>query len=146
MTINAAMPKADYLDACDAIREKTGGTDVIKSGDMGTQIRAIKTGGSSQVLVKAVISAVASLFSVYDYETGTWIAPTTEGIIIVSGLNTIWIRNNKYLVGASATVYLKDGSFHGTDQGPLAINDVWNVRTSVHLDSVGYIELSGTED
>ena len=146
MVIYAVMPRADYLDACDAIREKTGSTDVIKSGDMGTQIRAIKTGGSSQVLVKAEISAVASLFSVYDYEADTWIAPTTEGIIIASGLNTIWIRNNKYLVGASANVYLKDGSFHGTTNGPLAINDVWNVRTSVHLDLVGYIGLSGTED
>ena len=146
MAIYAVMPRADYLDACDAIREKTGSTDVIKSGDMGTRIRAIKTDGPSQVLVKTEISTVASLFSVYDYETGTWIAPTTEGIIIVSGLNTIWIRNNKYLVGASATVYLKDGSFDGIAQGPLAINDVWNVGTRVHLDSVGYIELSGTED
>ena len=146
MVIYAVMPRDDYVDACNAIREKTGSTAVIKSGDMGTQIRAIKTGGSSQVLVKASISAVASLFSVYDYKTGEWVTPTPEGIIIVSGLDTIWIINNKYLVGASANVYLKDGSFQGTTTGPLSINSVWNVRTSVHLDSVGYIELSGTED
>lgn len=142
----AVMPKADYLDACNAIREKTGSTDVIKSGDMGTKIRAIETSGLSQVLVKASISAVSSLFFVYDYGNNTWIAPTTEGIIILSGLNTIWIANNKYLVGASADVYLKDGSFHGTTQGSLGRSDVWRVRTSVHLDSVGYIELSGTAD
>ena len=142
----AVMPKADYLDACNAIREKTGGTDVIKSGEMGARIRAIETGGLSQVLVKASISAVASLFFVYDYENNTWIAPTTEGIIIVSGLNTIWITNNKNLIGASASVYLKDGSFLGTTQGPLGISNVWRVRTSVPLDSVGYIELSGTAD
>lgn len=37
----AVMPEADYLDACNAVREKTGGTAPIKSGDMGAQIRAI---------------------------------------------------------------------------------------------------------
>ena len=38
------MPKADYQDACDAVREMTGGTDSIKSGDMGAQVRSIQTG------------------------------------------------------------------------------------------------------
>lgn len=35
------MPGADYQDACDAIREKTGGADAIKSGDLGAAIRGI---------------------------------------------------------------------------------------------------------
>ena len=35
------MPGADYQDACDAIREGTGGTDLIKSGDMGAAIRGL---------------------------------------------------------------------------------------------------------
>ena len=39
----AVMPKADYQDACDAVREKTGKPGVIKSGDMGAQIRSIDT-------------------------------------------------------------------------------------------------------
>lgn len=37
----AVMPKSDYVDACDAVREKTGGTDAIKSGQLGTLIRGI---------------------------------------------------------------------------------------------------------
>ena len=141
----AVMPKADYLDACNAIREKTGGTDVIKSGEMGARIRAIETGGLSQVLVKVAIPANASLFDVYDDETGTWVTPTSEGVF-VSGLNTIWIRNKKYLSGASASVRSKDGSWLGTTEGPLIINNVWYVRTGVNFDAVAYIELSGSED
>lgn len=35
------MPKADYTAACDAIREKTGKTDLIKSGELATQISGI---------------------------------------------------------------------------------------------------------
>lgn len=35
------MPGADYQDACDAVREKTGGTGTIVSGQLGTQIRSI---------------------------------------------------------------------------------------------------------
>ena len=145
MTIYAVMPRADYEDACNAIREKTGSTDVIKSGDMGNRIRAIKTSGLSQVLVKVWNSTTSSLFDVYDDETGTWVTPTLEGTT-VSAFNTIWIRNKKYLIGASASVCLKDGSLLGTTQGPFGINDVWYIRSSVSFDTVGYIELSGTED
>lgn len=139
------MPKADYLDACNAIREKTGGTDVIKSGEMGARIRAIETGGLSQVLVKAATPAVASLYGVYDYGTGAWAPPTPEGII-VSGLNALLVQNIKNLIRASANIYLKDGSFLGTDQGSLGRYDVWDVRPGVNFDALGYIELSGTAD
>jgi hypothetical protein len=39
----AVMPVADYKDACDAVREKTGGTEDVKSGELGAQIRSIDT-------------------------------------------------------------------------------------------------------
>lgn len=45
LTDMVIMPGADYKDACDAVREKTGGTDAIKSGVLGAKIRAIPTGG-----------------------------------------------------------------------------------------------------
>lgn len=44
LTDYVIMPGADYKDACDAVREKTGGTELIKSGEMGAQIRAIQGG------------------------------------------------------------------------------------------------------
>lgn len=40
----AVMPIADYEDACNAVREKTGGTESIVSGDLGEQIRSIAGG------------------------------------------------------------------------------------------------------
>ena len=41
----AIMPLSDYEDACDAIRAKTGGSALIKSGDMASEIDSIQTGG-----------------------------------------------------------------------------------------------------
>lgn len=38
------MPKADYESACDATRAKTGKTDLIKSGELGTEIGGITVG------------------------------------------------------------------------------------------------------
>jgi hypothetical protein len=46
----AVMPAADYKDACDAVREKTGGTEKIKSGELGNKIRSISGGGGGGVL------------------------------------------------------------------------------------------------
>ena len=41
------MPKADYVAACNAIRTKTGKTELIKSGEMEAEILGITTGGGS---------------------------------------------------------------------------------------------------
>ena len=45
MSKNAIMPLSDYQNACDAIREKTGTTDLIKSGEMAEKIMSISGGG-----------------------------------------------------------------------------------------------------
>lgn len=50
LTDMVIMPGADYQAACDAIREKTGDTESIKSGAMAEAIRGIQSGGSSKVL------------------------------------------------------------------------------------------------
>lgn len=46
LTDYVIMPSADYLDACNAIREKDGSTALIKSGEMGSKIRAISGGAA----------------------------------------------------------------------------------------------------
>lgn len=46
LTNYVLMPGADYQAACDAIRAKTGKSELIKSGELATEIEAI-TGGSS---------------------------------------------------------------------------------------------------
>lgn len=43
LTDMVIMPGADYLDACNAVREKTGSTAAIKSGELGGKIRNIST-------------------------------------------------------------------------------------------------------
>ena len=61
MTDYVIMPKSDYQGACDAIRAKTGKTDLIKSGDMATEIEEIKTGGGGS-------SAEEKDVNFYDYD------------------------------------------------------------------------------
>lgn len=48
MSEHAVMPITDYVSACDTIRSKTGGTEVIKSGEMAAQIEAVYEAGKSQ--------------------------------------------------------------------------------------------------
>lgn len=48
LTDYVIMPSADYKAACDAIREKTGKTDTLKSGELAPNISAISSGGSDQ--------------------------------------------------------------------------------------------------
>ena len=98
----AVMPKADYLDACNAIREKTGSTDVIKSGDMDTQIRAIKTGGDyepSPIIIKGRGSAY-----VYDVVSRQWVEPTPDGITVTVS-DHILLKNKVNLMETGLIIY-----------------------------------------
>lgn len=45
LTDYVIMPGSDYQALCDKIREKTGKTDVIKSGDLVTEIEEVANGG-----------------------------------------------------------------------------------------------------
>jgi hypothetical protein len=55
------IPTADYKAACDAIRAKTGKTDLIKSGDMATEIGGITGGGGGSTASKKEVNF-------YDYD------------------------------------------------------------------------------
>ncbi len=46
----AVMPKTDYINACDVIREKTETTDNIKSGELGNKINDVYNAGGASVL------------------------------------------------------------------------------------------------
>ena len=45
MSENAVMPLDDYINACDVIREKTGESDLIKSGEMAEKINNVFESG-----------------------------------------------------------------------------------------------------
>ena len=127
----AVMPKADYLDACNAIREKTGSTAVIKSGDMGTQIRAIKTGGDydpSPITIKGHGSAY-----VYDVVSHQWVEPTPDGITVTLS-DHILLKNKVELMAGGVIVYYwyideygykhDDGYAMSETMGHLMVNDI----------------------
>lgn len=61
MANKAIMPFEDYQAACDAIREKTGGTALIKSGEMAGLIEGIVGGGSTENLDAEVAAQVTLL-------------------------------------------------------------------------------------
>lgn len=61
LTDYVIMPGADYQAACDKLREKTGKTDLIKSGDLAAAIGSIQSGGGSMF----ASSAVGILLTVY---------------------------------------------------------------------------------
>ena len=47
MSKNAVMPLEDYVAACDTIREKTGTTDLIKSGELPDKVDAVYEAGKN---------------------------------------------------------------------------------------------------
>lgn len=51
------MPKADYVAACNAIRAKTEKTDLIKSGDLESEILGIESGGSDVPYTTITVTA-----------------------------------------------------------------------------------------
>lgn len=61
MANKAIMPFEDYQAACDAIREKTGGTALIKSGEMAGLIEGIVGGGPAENLDAEVAAQVTLL-------------------------------------------------------------------------------------
>ena len=44
------MPRADWKDILDATREMTGETDLLLSGDVGSKIRSISSGGGGETV------------------------------------------------------------------------------------------------
>ena len=50
---NAVMPLTDYVAACDAVREKTGSADTIKSGEMAVKINDVFKAGQLDIISNA---------------------------------------------------------------------------------------------
>ena len=57
MTEYVIMPKADYQNACNSIRAKTGKTALIKSGDMASEIDGI----AKKYMVTSSLTATTGL-------------------------------------------------------------------------------------
>ena len=107
------MPAADYLDACNATREKTGGTDPIKSGEMGGLIRGISGGGGWDGVYRKQYSCSIGehTFESADYLTSVELLQCkkidTRAFAGSSNLKTVKIK------GYEATgIYIGSEAFH----------------------------------
>lgn len=125
----AVMPKADYLDACNAIREKTGGTNVIKSGEMGAKIRAISGSEEMKIVQVVVKGADPSACSVWDVSKNAWVNYTTGGVT-VNVINYLAVRPKKEVMTPyESRVRLKNGTdyyctFAGREEGAWTVGDM----------------------
>lgn len=60
MSKYAVMPITDYENICNAVREKTGKTDLLKSGDISGEIGGIEVGGDIDGLNAGTITEVST--------------------------------------------------------------------------------------
>ena len=60
MSKYAVMPMTDYENICNAVREKTGKTDLLKSGDISGEINAIEVGGGLNEVLGGTITEITS--------------------------------------------------------------------------------------
>lgn len=125
----AVMPKADYLDACNAIREKTGGTDVIKSGEMGTKIRAISGSEDMKIVQVVVKGADPNACSVWDVRQNAWVDYTTDGVTVnVVDYLAVKTKTQQIMLPHSSHIRLKDGTEYGCngEEGEAwVVGDIW---------------------
>ena len=120
----AVMPKADYLDACNAIREKTSSTDVIKSGEMGAKIRAISGSEEMEIVQVVVKGADPNACSVWDVRKNAWVDYTTDGVT-VNVVDYLAVQTKtQVMFPYGSLVRLKDGTEYDCTG---SIGDAWMV-------------------
>ena len=94
LTDYVIMPGADYQAACDAIREKTGKTAAIKSGDLASEIGGIS--GGDETALAALIDRSVTEIVIPDGVTkiGNWAfkgCGYLSGVEIPEGVTTIGV-------------------------------------------------------
>lgn len=81
----AIMPSSDYQAICDAVRSKTGSTELLKSGELASAIEGISSGGNTGNKITGyttIYANSASSEAVIDAKieiTGTVTVSNTEG-------------------------------------------------------------------
>lgn len=65
LTDYVIMPGADYMAACDAVREKTGKTGGIRSGELAAEIRGIAAEGTGKTIYITVKNTRSQTLTVW---------------------------------------------------------------------------------
>lgn len=90
------MPASDYKNLCDKVREKTGSTELIKSGDMRTLIDNIQTGKEEQ---KKTVSIT---------ENGTYEVLPDENKVLSKVEVNVEVEDNSVLMNSQGRIYVKN--------------------------------------
>lgn len=93
------MPKQDYEEACDAIRAKTGKTDLIVSGAMADEIAEIQTGGGENKLPSVVDGTIVHI-TADDLKGAT--AIRESAFYNIDTLETVALPDTVTTIGAKA--------------------------------------------
>ena len=56
----AVMPMTDYENICNAVREKSGKTNLLKSGEVSSEISAIAVGAGMEEMIGGTITEVST--------------------------------------------------------------------------------------
>lgn len=121
LTDYVIMPSADYTAACDKVRERTGKTDPIKSGDLAAEIEAIPSGGGGETENVLDLMADGRLGGDIVLETATKIremfAYDCKGVTSVRAPNATKILNNAFYIfntgGSLKSVYAPKCTYVG---------------------------------
>ena len=121
----AIIPAADYKEACDFIRSKSGKTDLIKSGQLKAEIEGI-AGGADHSVEDAMLTGTLTAYSndrvttiaIAPYSTGSALSPSKETIKSVSFPNLETVPNELFAgfvvlesVNLPKAVEVGDGAF-----------------------------------
>ena len=85
----AVMPMTDYENICNAVREKTGKTDLLKSGDISGEINDIEVGGGIDEVIGGTITEVSTnLTTLKDYALAQCYSLKTANIPFVTTVSS----------------------------------------------------------
>lgn len=133
----AIMPFEDLQDACNAIRAKTGTTDLIKSGDMATLIRSIKATSTSTA---GIDSAVAAEVERVVSGMTPKISSNSINFVAMSDTHEIGDGESQY---DYVTTRIRNGNMHAGQAAKL-ISDRVNLDFFAHLGDFIYGSSSTT--
>ena len=109
LTDMVIMNGADYQAACDAIRAKTGKTDLIKSGDMAAEIESIKSGNKLNDFLKGSIAEISE--------------EDTKGLTTIKAYRFAYVEGIEKAVFKELTAIPQNGFYYTKTVAPDGILD-----------------------
>ena len=128
LTEYTLIPGKDYQDICDATRNKTGKTDLLKSSEVANEILSIQTGGGSSNDVPYVVqTSTTNRNDIYTNKSHTITRTIPKGVKIVGVYAGSW--QGAPSGGAYPMI---------NDMRPLSADDYTLIESNDNYDTVSY--------